>query len=60
MTQKDTRTHADRAESKQRLAERQKQSYRIVKQLAENLQMDFDEYIGYIQNRLKETTSAKD
>ena len=56
---KDTRTHADRAEDKQRLAQRQKLAYKLMKQLADNLQMDFDEYVEYLENRLKETTAAK-
>ena len=56
---KDTRTHADRAEAKQRLAQRQRLAYKLMKQLADNLQMDFDEYVEYLENRLKETTAAK-
>lgn len=45
MTQKDTRTHADRAEAKQRLAERQKLAYAYAKQEAARMGQTVDEFL---------------
>ena len=58
MTQKDTRTHADRSEAKQRLAERQRRSYALVKLLAMMMNMDVDEYLDYMESGKPE--AAKD